>query len=54
MKKNPRKRGLSRLEKLLQDSIRHELHIKTLRRLLVKLSYQISRIERCPAIESDV
>jgi hypothetical protein len=52
--KAKRKHGLSRLEKLLQASIRQELQIKALRRDLCALSARIGQIEHCPAIESDI
>jgi hypothetical protein len=41
-KKPKRRHGLSRLEKLLQDSIRHELAIKRMKNDLVRLSLEFS------------
>lgn len=49
-----RKHGPSRLEKLLQDSIRHEIKIRSLRRELLALSAKIALIERCPSVECDL
>lgn len=49
-----RKHGPSRLEKLLQQSIRHEIKIRSLRRELMTLSAKIALIEHCPAIECDL
>jgi len=40
-----RKHGPSRLEKLLQDSIRQELQIKRLQQLLVTLSFRLALVE---------
>ena len=40
-----RKHGLSRLERLLQASISHEIRIKSLRRELLELSARIARVE---------
>lgn len=49
-----RSHGPSRLERLLQQSIRHEIKIRSLRKELMSLSARIALIERCPAIESDI
>lgn len=48
--KAKRSHGLSRLERLLQASISHEIRIKSLRRELLELSARIARVEAPPGI----
>lgn len=45
--------GPSRLERLLERSIQHEIKIRSLRRELLALSAKIAIIEHCP-VESDI
>jgi hypothetical protein len=52
--RSTRKHGLSRLEKLLEASISQELKIKRMKTELMTLSLRVAKIERCPAIESDI
>lgn len=52
--KPKRSHGPSRLERLLERSIQHEVKIRSLRRELLALSAKIAIIEHCPAIESDI
>ena len=44
--KPKRKHGPSRLEKLLEVSIRHELQIKHLRQLVMALAVRLAAVER--------
>jgi hypothetical protein len=50
----PRKHGKSRLEVLLEASIRQELATKRMWKEIVRLSFRLDRIERCPAVENDI
>lgn len=52
-KKPKRRHGKSRLERLLEDSIRYELAIKALRRELFSLSLAVARLERNHAVDSE-
>lgn len=53
-RKPKRSHGLSRLERLLQASISHEVKIKSLRRELLELSARIARVEATPAVCNDI
>ena len=45
-RETPRKHGPSRLERLLEQSIRHETRIRALYRLLLTVSARLAKVER--------